>query len=44
MRRQAGTRTDPDALEGVAPLTGDIAAGSPAVTGAEHGMSARFRN
>jgi hypothetical protein len=29
MRRQAGTRTDPDALEGVAPLIGDIAAGSP---------------
>jgi glyoxalase superfamily protein len=42
MRRQAGTRTDPDALEGVAPLIGDIAACSPAVTCAERGRIERL--
>ena len=35
MRRQAGTGTDPDALEGAGPLVADFAAGSPAVPGAE---------
>jgi hypothetical protein len=43
MRRQAGTRTDPDALEGVAPLIGDIAARSPAVPCAERGRSGPVR-
>jgi hypothetical protein len=43
MRRQEGTGTDPDALEGVAPLTGDIVACSPVVTRAQRGRSGPVR-
>ena len=43
MYRQAGTGPDPGALAGAAPLTGDTAAGSPAVTSAERGRSGPAR-
>ena len=43
MHRQAGTGPDPGALAGAAPLTGDTAAGSPAVTSAERGRSGPAR-